>query len=130
MFEESGVVEHERVVFFNDVVTGASGVVAIHSTALGPAMGGLRLRRYRSLGDAYADALDLAKAMSLKSSAAGLDLGGGKAVMLDDGGRAAPAARAARMRAWSRSWAAATRRPRTSGRPRQTWRPSGRRRAG
>lgn len=102
MFEESGPVEHERVVFFNDPETGATGVLAIHSTSLGPAMGGLRLRRYRSLGEAYADVLVLAKAMSLKTSAAGLDLGGGKAVLLDDGGWAAPGARVERMRAVGR----------------------------
>jgi len=92
-------VEHERVVIFNDAQTGASGAIAIHSTSLGPAMGGLRLRRYATLGDACADVLELARAMSLKNAAAGLDLGGGKAVLIDDGGWSGPGARAARMRA-------------------------------
>src|SRR4051794_20513832 len=102
MFEESCALAHERVVAFRDCQTGAAGVIAIHSTALGPAMGGLRLRRYRSLGEAYADVLDLSKAMSLKNSAAGLDLGGGKAVLIDDGGWSAPGERAERMRAVGR----------------------------
>jgi glutamate dehydrogenase/leucine dehydrogenase len=102
MFAGSDGVEHERVVFFNDGRTGAVGVIAIHSTTLGPAMGGLRLRRYATLGDARADVLDLARAMSLKNAAAGLDLGGGKAVLIDDGGWAEPRARAERMRAVGR----------------------------
>jgi glutamate dehydrogenase/leucine dehydrogenase len=77
--------DHESVNVFHDPRTGATGVVAIHSTALGPAMGGLRLHRYGGLDDAVADALRLARAMTLKNAAAGLDLGGGKAVLLDDG---------------------------------------------
>ena len=76
---------HEKLTVFEDPDTGASGAIAIHSTALGPAMGGLRLFEYRSLGDGLLDALRLARAMSLKNAAAGLDLGGGKAVLFDDG---------------------------------------------
>jgi len=102
MFEESSAPEHERVVFFHDHQTGAAGVIAVHSTALGPAMGGLRLRRYDTMGDACADALDLSLAMSLKNAAAGLDLGGGKAVLVDDGGWSRPRERAERMRAVGR----------------------------
>jgi glutamate dehydrogenase/leucine dehydrogenase len=60
--------------------------VAVHSTVLGPALGGLRLRRYPGgLREALADAMGLARTMTLKASAAGLALGGGKAVMIDDG---------------------------------------------
>jgi glutamate dehydrogenase/leucine dehydrogenase len=60
--------------------------VAVHSTVLGPALGGMRLRAYPGgLRDALDDVLGLARTMSLKASAAGLDLGGGKAVMIDDG---------------------------------------------
>lgn len=77
--------DHECVHVFHDPRTGATGAVAVHSTALGPAMGGLRLHRYGGLDDAVADALRLARAMTLKNAAAGLDLGGGKAVLLDDG---------------------------------------------
>ncbi len=77
---------HERVNVFHDAASGAAGVIAIHSTALGRAMGGLRLRRYAGLDDAVGDALRLSRAMTLKNAAAGLDNGGGKAVLLDDGG--------------------------------------------
>jgi glutamate dehydrogenase/leucine dehydrogenase len=95
--------DHERLEVFHDAGTGATGAIAIHSTALGPAMGGLRLCSYGSLDDAVADALRLARAMSLKNAAAGLDLGGGKAVILDDGGWDSPEARAERMRAVGRT---------------------------
>jgi leucine dehydrogenase len=78
--------EHEQLSVFRDPETGATGAIAIHSTALGPAMGGLRLFRYPSLAAGLVDALRLARAMSFKNAAAGLDLGGGKAVLIDDGG--------------------------------------------
>ncbi|MFN8215257.1 MAG: Glu/Leu/Phe/Val dehydrogenase dimerization domain-containing protein [Solirubrobacterales bacterium] len=78
--------EHEKLSVFHDSETGATGAIAIHSTALGPAMGGLRLHAYAGITDAIVDALRLARAMSFKSAAAGLDLGGGKAVLIDDGG--------------------------------------------
>lgn len=77
--------EHEQLVLFRDPATGLTGAVAIHSTALGPSMGGLRLRRYADVEGAAVDALRLARAMTLKNAAAGLSLGGGKAVLLDDG---------------------------------------------
>jgi glutamate dehydrogenase/leucine dehydrogenase len=78
--------DHERVVIRQDPDTGLRLIVAIHSTVLGPALGGLRMRRYPGgLREALDDALALARTMTLKASAAGLDLGGGKAVMLDDG---------------------------------------------
>jgi valine dehydrogenase (NAD+) len=77
---------HERVQLVNDHAIGLQAVVAIHSTVLGPALGGLRIWRYRrGLVDGLEDALRLSRAMTLKAAAAGLDLGGGKAVMLDDG---------------------------------------------
>ena len=79
--------EHELLELFCDPLTVVTGVVAIHGTALGPAMGGLRIRRYRDLEAAAVDALRLARAMTLKNSAAGLHLGGGKAAVVDDGGR-------------------------------------------
>ena len=87
--------DHEQVVIRQDPVTGLRYVVAVHSTVLGPALGGLRLRRYPGgLREALEDVLGLARTMTLKASAAGLDLGGGKSVMLDDG---AGDAREARM---------------------------------
>jgi leucine dehydrogenase len=72
---------HEEVVVRRGERTGIYVVVAIHSTALGPALGGARLWRYGALGDAIADALRLSEAMTYKAAAAGLDLGGGKAVL-------------------------------------------------
>ena len=89
--------EHERLEVVQDPATGVRAIVAIHSTALGPAMGGLRLHSYNSLDEAISDALRLAEAMTMKNAAAGLDLGGGKAVLIDDGGWADPAQRAERM---------------------------------
>lgn len=89
--------DHEEVQLFRDAATGTTGVVAIHSTALGPAMGGLRVRAYSGMSDALVDALRLARAMTFKNAAAGLELGGGKAVLIDAG---APEGRADRMRAF------------------------------
>src|SRR5947209_3148759 len=77
--------DHEHVDIVADRRTGLRAVVAVHSTALGPALGGLRLRRYAALDDAVVDALRLSAAMTLKNAAAGLDHGGGKAVIVDDG---------------------------------------------
>jgi glutamate dehydrogenase/leucine dehydrogenase len=78
--------EHERLELFHHRATGLTGAVAVHSTALGPAMGGVRVRRYPDVDAAALDALRLARAMTLKNAAAGLRLGGGKAVLVDDGG--------------------------------------------
>jgi leucine dehydrogenase len=72
---------HEEVVVRRGRRSGIYIVVSIHSTALGPALGGLRLWRYQALGDAIADGLRLSEAMTYKAAAAGLDLGGGKAVI-------------------------------------------------
>ena len=76
--------EHEQVVFVNDPATGLRAIVAIHSTALGPALGGTRFHPYASTADALADVLDLSRGMSYKAALAGLDLGGGKAVIIGD----------------------------------------------
>ena len=79
-------IDHERVLIRQDSETGMRLIVAVHSTVLGPALGGMRLRAYPGgIEEALQDVLDLARTMTLKASAAGLDLGGGKAVMLDDG---------------------------------------------
>jgi leucine dehydrogenase len=74
---------HEQVTAFADVASGLRGFLAIHSTRLGPALGGVRLFRYRSEEDALADALRLSRAMTMKCALAGLPAGGGKAVILD-----------------------------------------------
>ena len=75
---------HEQVVFCSDPGSGLRAVIAIHSTALGPALGGTRFYPYATEDDAVADALRLSRAMSYKNSLAGLDLGGGKAVIIGD----------------------------------------------
>jgi leucine dehydrogenase len=72
---------HEEVVVRRGKRSELYLVVAVHSTALGPALGGARLWPYHALGDAIADALRLSEAMTYKAAAAGLDLGGGKAVL-------------------------------------------------
>jgi valine dehydrogenase (NAD+) len=76
--------EHEQVVFCNDHATGLKAIVAIHSTALGPALGGTRFYPYPSTADAVRDVLNLSRGMSYKAALAGLDLGGGKAVIIGD----------------------------------------------
>lgn len=76
--------EHEQVVFAHDPATGLKAVIAIHSTALGPALGGTRFHPYASTADAVQDVLDLSRGMSYKAALAGLDLGGGKAVIIGD----------------------------------------------
>lgn len=76
---------HEHVELVQDPASGLKAVIAVHSTALGPAVGGLRWQRYPDLDAAVRDALRLSYAMSLKNAAADLSLGGGKAVIVDDG---------------------------------------------
>jgi leucine dehydrogenase len=76
--------DHEELVVRRGRRTGMYVIVAVHSTALGPALGGARLWHYRTPGDAVADALRLSKAMTMKAAAARLDLGGGKAVLCAD----------------------------------------------
>jgi valine dehydrogenase (NAD+) len=76
--------EHEEVVFCQDPASGLRAIIAIYSTALGPALGGTRFYPYESEDDALADVLDLSKAMAYKNALAGLDLGGGKAVIIGD----------------------------------------------
>jgi leucine dehydrogenase len=76
--------EFKKVQLVNDSATGLRGVIAIHSTALGPATGGLRMWKYDTEQAAIFDALRLARGMTYKYAAAGLDLGGGKAVIIGD----------------------------------------------
>ncbi len=78
---EMRVPTHEQVVRLTDTTLGIDAIIAIHSTALGPALGGIRFWHYSSDAEMVADALALSKAMSLKASAAGLFQGGGKAVV-------------------------------------------------
>ncbi|WP_236788993.1 Glu/Leu/Phe/Val dehydrogenase [Amycolatopsis sp. GM8] len=78
---ESG---HEQVVFCQDRASGLKAIIAIYSTALGPALGGTRFYPYASEDEALADVLALSKGMAYKNALAGLDLGGGKAVIIGD----------------------------------------------
>ncbi len=75
---------HEQVVFCHDEPTGLRAIIAIHSTALGPALGGTRFYPYADEQAALADVLELSRGMTYKAAAAGLDLGGGKAVIIGD----------------------------------------------
>ncbi|MFF5423405.1 MULTISPECIES: Leu/Phe/Val dehydrogenase [unclassified Streptomyces] len=75
---------HEQVVLCQDRATGLKAVIALHSTALGPALGGTRFYPYATEAEAIADALNLARGMSYKNALAGLDHGGGKAVIIGD----------------------------------------------
>ncbi len=84
VFEHINGDGYEQVVFCSDDQSGLRAIIAIHSTALGPALGGTRFYPYASEDAAVADALALAKGMSYKNSLAGLDLGGGKAVIIGD----------------------------------------------
>lgn len=75
---------HEQMIFCHDARSGLRAVIALYSTALGPALGGTRFRPYRSTADAVTDVLDLSRAMAYKNALAGLDHGGGKAVIIGD----------------------------------------------
>jgi leucine dehydrogenase len=84
VFDEVAREGHEEVVYGYDEVSGLRAIIAIHSTALGPALGGTRFFPYQTEQDALIDVLRLAKGMTYKAAAAGLDLGGGKAVIIGD----------------------------------------------
>jgi leucine dehydrogenase len=84
MEELSTPADHERVVFCRDPEAGYRGVIAIHSTAAGPAAGGTRLWSYATEDEAVTDALRLSRGMTYKNAMAGLPLGGGKSVIFDD----------------------------------------------
>lgn len=75
---------HEQVVYCYDEPTGLQAIIAIYSTALGPALGGTRFYPYAGEQDALEDVLNLSKGMAYKAALAGLDLGGGKAVIIGD----------------------------------------------
>ena len=75
---------HEQIVFAADERSGLKAIIAVHSTALGPALGGTRFYNYASESDALRDVLNLSRGMTYKAALAGLDLGGGKAVIIGD----------------------------------------------
>lgn len=84
VFEQIASNEHEQLVFFHDKASGLKSIVAIHNTILGPALGGTRFWNYSSEADALNDVLRLSRGMTFKAAAAGLNLGGGKAVIIGD----------------------------------------------
>ncbi len=75
---------HEQIVFCNDEDTGLKAIIGIHNTALGPALGGTRMWQYKNEWDALNDVLRLSRGMTYKAAITGLNLGGGKAVIIGD----------------------------------------------
>ncbi|WP_445766876.1 Leu/Phe/Val dehydrogenase [Rheinheimera sp.] len=84
IFNHSEFDNHEQVVFCSDAETGLKAIIAVHSTALGPAVGGCRLWQYESDEAAVNDVLRLSRGMTYKNAMAGLPLGGGKSVIIGD----------------------------------------------
>ena len=76
--------QHEQVVICNDPHSKLKAIIAIHNTTLGPALGGTRMWNYVSDDDAMIDALRLSRGMTYKAAISGLNLGGGKAVIIGD----------------------------------------------
>lgn len=84
IFDELDRRGHEGLWFASDPTTGMRAIIGIHSTTLGPALGGTRIMPYHSIDEALVDVLRLSRGMTYKAAAAGLPLGGGKAVILAD----------------------------------------------
>jgi len=83
-FEKMYSMGHEQVVFYSDPTCNLKALVAVHNTILGPALGGLRMWPYKSEQEALEDVLRLSKGMTYKAAVSGLNLGGGKAVIIGD----------------------------------------------
>lgn len=84
LFEYMTKYDYEQLLFCQDEQSGLKAIIAIHDTTLGPALGGTRMWTYASEEDAIEDALRLARGMTYKNAAAGLNLGGGKTVIIGD----------------------------------------------
>ncbi len=84
VFGQQSFNDHEQIVFCNDPDTGLKAIIGIHNTVLGPALGGTRMWNYATEWDALNDVLRLSRGMSFKSAITGLNLGGGKAVIIGD----------------------------------------------
>jgi len=84
VFGQTSFNDHEQIVFCNDPDTGLKAIIGIHNTVLGPALGGTRMWNYATEWDALNDVLRLSRGMSFKSAITGLNLGGGKAVIIGD----------------------------------------------
>ena len=84
IFETISNSGHEQVVFCQSKDAGLKAIIAIHNAVLGPALGGLRMWPYKSEAEALNDVLRLSRGMTFKNAVAGLNLGGGKAVIIGD----------------------------------------------
>lgn len=84
VFGQSSYDDHEQIVFCNDKDTGLKAIIGIHNTVLGPALGGTRMWQYNNEWEALNDVLRLSRGMTFKSAITGLNLGGGKAVIIGD----------------------------------------------
>src|ERR1700754_4316033 len=84
LFDQMNAFGHQKIVFCSDPDSGLKAIIAIHDTTLGPALGGTRMWAYKSEADALNDVLRLSKSMTYKAAVAGLNLGGGKAVIIGD----------------------------------------------
>jgi len=82
VFGQNSFDNHEQVVFCNDKDTGLKAIIGIHNTVLGPALGGTRMWTYKNEWEALNDVLRLSRGMTFKSAITGLNLGGGKAVIM------------------------------------------------
>src|SRR5437667_1506155 len=84
IFDTISSMGHEQLTLCHDPAAGYRGIIAIHSTVLGPALGGTRFWNYASDEESIVDALRLARGMTYKNAVAGLNLGGGKSVIIGD----------------------------------------------
>lgn len=84
MFDQLAEMGHERVLVCSNPEVGLRAIIAVHSTVLGPGLGGVRMWPFESFDEAMIDALRLSRGMTYKAAAAGLNLGGGKAVIIGD----------------------------------------------
>lgn len=84
IFDDLNDYGHEQVSFFNDEETGLRAIIGVHSTILGPSLGGCRMWKYADDQEALRDVLRLSRGMTYKAAVAGLNLGGGKAVLIGD----------------------------------------------
>ncbi len=84
VFDQLGDLGHQSVSFCYDEDTGLKAIIAVHDTTLGPALGGTRMMAYKTEGDALRDVLRLSRGMTYKAAITGLNLGGGKAVIIGD----------------------------------------------
>jgi leucine dehydrogenase len=84
VFDEISNKDHEQIIYCNDKYSGLKAIIAIHNTVLGPALGGCRMWNYQNESEALQDVLKLSRGMTYKAAISGLNLGGGKAVIIGD----------------------------------------------